>query len=673
MPPLAAKKPHRLEIHGDVRMDDYFWLREKTNPSVIAHLEAENAYTAEQTKAWQPLRDELYAEMVARLEEDDSTVPAARGGYHYYTRTEKGREYSIYCRRRASGGFEETLLDGNALAAGQAYWRLGIFAVSPDQTLLAYADDTDGDEIYTLHVKNLASGELLPDRLTGVAYSGDWAADNRTFFYTTLDAQKRPHRVFRHTLGTPQSDDALIFEENDERFNVGFGKTRSGDWLLVEAASSTTTEAWRFPAREPYRPLELILRREPDIEYDLTHSGDWWYIRINDRGRNFRLVRAPMATPWREHWVEVIPHSDAVKIEAVGGFRGFVEVHERENGLNYIRLLENAGLESHRIETPEEVGEIGAGTNYVYDTATYRFEYTSLVTPESVFDYDVAARRRELRKQTVVHNYDASRFETSRVWATSADGTRVPILLVHRRGLVKDGKTPALLYGYGSYGINIEPSFRADRLCLLERGWIWAIAQIRGGGEMGETWHDTGKMLLKRNTFADFVACAEGLIAEGYTSASRLAMMGRSAGGMLMGAVLNMRPDLFHAAVAGVPFVDVMNTMLDATLPLTVGEYEEWGDPNERAYYDYIKTYSPYDNVARRDYPHILVTAGLNDPRVQYWEPAKWVAKLRRWKTDENLLLLKTEMGAGHFGPSGRYERFKDLALEYAFLLETQS
>jgi oligopeptidase B len=673
MPPLAAKKPHRMEIHGDVRVDDYFWLREKTNPNVIAYLEAENAYTNDQIRDWQPLRESLYAEMVGRLEEDDSTVPAPRGTYLYYSRTEKGRQHHIYCRRLATGGFEQILLDGNALAEGQKYWRLGAFAISPDQNLLAYSDDTEGDEIYTLRVKNLVTGELLADILTGTAYSGEWASDNRTLLYTTLDEQKRPHRVWKHVLGTPQTADELIYEEDDERFNVGVGKSRSGEWLIIDTASSTTGEVRLLPAARPDAPLLLLLRREPNIEYDIAHSGDWLFIRINDRGRNFRLVRVPVSTPWREHWQEVIPHSEAVKIEAAGGFRTFVEVHERENGLNYIRLLETETLASHRIETPESVGEVGPGTNYVYDTLTYRLEYASLVTPESVFDYDVTTRSRVLKKQTVVHHYDASQFETYRLFAKAPDGTQVPILMVHHKDIARDGSTPTMLYGYGSYGINMEPSFRADRLCLLERGWIWAIAQVRGGAEMGEKWHDDGKFLTKRNTFTDFVACAEYLIAERYTSPAKLTMMGRSAGGMLMGTVLNLRPDLFHAAVAGVPFVDVVSTMLDATLPLTVGEYEEWGNPNDRTYYEYMKSYSPYDNVRKQEYPHLLVTAGLNDPRVQYWEPAKWVAKLRRLKTDDHLLLLKTEMGAGHFGPSGRYERFKELALEYAFLLKTNS
>lgn len=671
-PPSAAKKPHRLELHGDVRIDDYFWLREKTNPEVIAYLEAENAYTTEQTKSSEELRQQLYQEMIARLQEDDITAPAPRGAYEYYTRTEKGRQYSINCRRlRAPGAFEEVLIDGNALAHGEKYWRLGVFAVSPDQTLLAYSTDTEGDEIYTLQVKNLATGELLPDRLTATAYSCEWAADNRTLFYTTLDAAKRPHRLWRHILGTRQSEDQLIFEENDERFNLGCGKSRSGAWLILETASSTSSEVWRLPAAAPLHPFELLLRREPDIEYDVAHQGDWFYFRINDRGRNYRLVRAPAATPWRENWQEVIPHSDAVKLAAIGGFRHFVEVHEREDGLSYIRLLDGATLASHRITTPEPVYEIGPGTNFEYATGTYRFEYNSLVTPDSVFDYDVATRERVLRKQTTVHGYDATQYQSERIFATAPDGTRIPIALVYRRGMERNGQTPTMLYGYGSYGINMEPSFHSDRLSLLNRGWIWAIAQIRGGSELGEKWHDQGKMLFKRNTFTDFIACAEHLIAERYTSPARQTLMGRSAGGLLVGAVLNLRPDLFHAAIAGVPFVDVLNTMLDASLPLTVGEYEEWGNPQDERYYHYMKSYSPYDQVAAQEYPHLLVLAGLNDPRVQYWEPAKWVAKLRATQTGRRLLLLKTEMGAGHFGPSGRYERYKERAFEYAFLIET--
>ena len=484
-PPFAALKPHRLEVHGDVRVDNYFWLREKNNPEVLAYLNAENAYTEEQTQAWQPLRQQLYQEMVARIQEDDSTVPAPRGEYAYYTRNEKGRQYNIYCRRRGELGFEEILLDGNQLAEGHSYWRLGVFAISVDQTLLAYSTDTDGDEIYTLRIQNLATGELLPDTLTGTAYSCDWAAQNGYLFYTTLDAQKRPHRVWRHRLGTPQSADELLFEENDERFNLGLGKTRSGDWLLVESASSTSTEIWRLSAHSPTRGLELLLRREPDVEYSVAHQGGWFYFRINDRGRNYRLVRAPAATPWREQWSEVFAHSADIKIEAIGGFRHFVEVHERENGLGYIRLLDGETLESHRIETPEPVFELGAGANYEYDTNVYRFEYNSLVTPETVFDYHRLTRQRTLRKQALVNGYDASLYQTERIFATAPDGARIPIALVSRRDVPRDGSAPAMLYGYGSYGINIEPSFKSDRLSLLDRGWVWAIAQIRGGSEMG--------------------------------------------------------------------------------------------------------------------------------------------------------------------------------------------
>jgi len=669
MPPAAVKRPHRLEIHGDVRVDDYFWLREKTNPEVIAHLEAENAYVEEQTHDWRPLRQALYDEMVARLNEDDSSAPAQRGTHFYYTRTEKGRQYGIYCRRAAGENApEQVLLDGNRLAEGHGYWRLGVFSMSPDENLLAYSTDTEGDEVYTLRVLDLRTGELLADRLTGTAYSCDWANDNRTLFYTTLDEAKRPHRVWRHTLGTPQSADVIVFQEDDERFNVGFGKSRSGEWLIIETASSTTTEVWRARAARPDYGFELLLRREPDVEYDVAHQGDWLYYRINDRGRNFRLVRAPIATPWREHWQEVIPHNEHIKLAGIGGFATFVEIYERENGLPYVRLLEGSTLESHRIETPEDVGEISPGVNNIYATRTYRFDYTSLVTPDSVFDYDLATRGRTLRKQTLVHGYDASQYMTVRTFAPAPDGTQIPVIAVRRRDAAADA--PVLLYGYGSYGINIDPAFQAERLCLLDRGWVWAIAQIRGGSEMGEHWHDNGKMLAKQNTFSDFIACAEFLKTKGY---SKVSIMGRSAGGLLMGAVLNQRPDLFHAAVAGVPFVDVVTTMLDASLPLTVGEYEEWGNPEEPRYYECMKAYSPYDNVRAQAYPHLLVTAGLNDPRVQYWEPAKWVAKLRQHNTSANLLLMKTEMGAGHFGPSGRYERFKDLALEYAFLLEVNA
>ena len=671
-PPAARRQPQRFENHGDVRVDDYYWLREKQNPEVIAYLEAENAYTRAQLADTETLQQQLNAELIARIEETDQTVPTLEGGYYYYTRTEKGKQYGIHCRRPAddSSAPEEIVIDGNALAEGHEYFSLGIYAVSPDQQILAYGVDTKGDEEFTVRFRDLRTGEHLADELDATSYSLEWANDNRTLFYNTMDAARRPYRIWRHRLGQAQSDDEMLFEEKDERFTIGLHKTRSKDWLLLDIESATTTEYWRLPAGQPDGGFELLYARRQDIEYDLTHQGEFFYVRINDRGRNFRLVRTPAADPAAERWEEILPHRPEVLLESVAGFRSHLVVTERENGLRRLRIVDQRTGAEHAVETPEPVYHQYLNGNPEYDTATLRFEYTSLVTPHSVFDYDMDTRARLLRKQTVVHGYDPALYESHRIWATSADGTRVPIALVHRRGLVRDGQNPTMLYGYGSYGINMEASFNSDRLSLLDRGWIWAIAQIRGGSELGEPWHDHGKMLEKQNTFADFIAAAETLIEQRFTAPASLAIMGRSAGGLLIGAVLNQRPDLFAAAIAGVPFVDVINTMLDTSLPLTVGEFEEWGNPAEARFYEYLKAYSPYDNVTAQTYPALLVTAGLNDPRVQYWEPAKWVAKLRTLNQGDAPLLLRTEMGAGHFGPSGRYERFKETAFEYAFLLK---
>lgn len=670
-PPVAYRNSKTFKIHGELRKDPYHWLRDKHSPAVTAYLNAENDYTAAQMRDTEDLQRRLNDELIARIEETDQSVPTLEGGYLYYSRTEKGKQYSIHCRRRDQPGApEEILVDGNRLAEGHAYFSLGIYAPSPDHQILAYGTDTSGDEEFTVVFQDLRTGDFLADQLKATSYSLEWANDNRTIFYNTMDSARRPYRIWRHRLGTPQSADELVFEEKDERFTAGLIKTRSKAWLLVDVESATTTEYWRLPADQPDARFEIFYPRRQDIEYDLTHQGDSFYIRINDQGRNFRLVQAPAANPSPDLWREVIPHRPDVHLESVAGFAHHLVVTERENGLRSLRVFDQRTGAVHRIDTPEPVYHIYLNGNPEYATTNLRFEYTSLVTPHSVFDYGMDSRTRELRKQTVVHGYDPSLYQTERIWATSADGARVPIALVYRRGLNRDGQNPTMLYGYGSYGINIEASFSSDRLSLLDRGWIWAIAQIRGGSELGETWHDRGKMLEKKNTFADFIAAAETLIAQQYTRPSQLAIMGRSAGGLLIGAVLNQRPDLFGAAIAGVPFVDVINTMLDTSLPLTVGEFEEWGNPAEPKYYDYMKSYSPYDNVAPQPYPHLLVTAGLNDPRVQYWEPAKWVAQLRATKTDSHLLLLKTEMGAGHFGPSGRYERFKETAFEYAFLLK---
>lgn len=656
--------------HGDRRVDNYFWLRDRSDSDVIPYLEAENSYTEDAMARTKPLQERLYHEILGRIQETDLSVPVKRDDYFYYTRTEEGKAYSIQCRKHGSlNASEEVLLDANVLAAGQKYFRLGNFAVSPDHRLLAYSTDLEGDESYTIQVKNLATGELLPDRIANTYYTLEWANDNRTFFYTVLDPAKRPYRAFRHELGSSQ--DTLVYEETDGRFTLGLGKTRSRRFLFIELASPLTSEQRYLEAAEPQGEFRILLPRRQAVEYDAVHHGEYFYIRTNDQAKNFRLMRTEVAHPSSEHWHEIIPARADVTIEGVDSFEDHIAVYERERGLEKICIRDGLGALSHYIDFPEPVYTVGATGNAEYKTNLLRFSYTSLVTPTSVFDYNVRTRDRELKKQYAVRGgYDASRYQSERIFAKAPDGVEVPISLVYHKNFERNGASPLLLYGYGSYGHSIDPRFSSDRLSLLDRGIVFAIAHIRGGAEMGEEWHDHGKLLEKKNTFSDFIACAEHLIATRYTSSEHLAIMGGSAGGLLMGAVINMRPELFHAAIAKVPFVDTLNTMQDPTLPLTIAEYEEWGNPQDKQYYDYIRAYSPYDNVAAREYPTMLVTAGLNDPRVSYWEPAKWVAKLRTLKMDSNSLLLKTDMGSGHFGPSGRYEGIKETAFDYAFLLQ---
>ncbi len=669
VPPIAKIVPKQVTLHGDTRTDNYHWLRDRTNPEVIAYLEAENEYTEQVMAPLKPLRDTLYAEILGRIQETDLSVPVKRDDYFYYTRTEEGKAYAIYCRKRGTlEAPEEILLDANALAAGEKYFRLGNFAVSPDHRLLAYSADVEGDEAYTIFVKDLAAGELLPDRIPNTYYTLEWANDNRTFFYTVLDLARRPYRIFRHQLGA--RSDELVYQEDDARFALGIGKTRSRRFLVLHLSSALTSEVRYLDAGDPLGWFRVLLPRTQDIEYDVSHHGDFFYIRTNEAAKNFRLMRTPVSNPSRDNWEEIVPARAGVTIEGVDSFEDYLVVYERERGLEKIAIHDSNGAFSHYVEFPEPVYSVGASGNAEYRTRTLRFTYTSLVTPASVFDYDMQTRSRELKKQYEVKGgYDASQYQSERIFATAPDGAQVPISLVYRRGFEKNGRNPLLLYAYGSYGHSIDPGFSSDRLSLLDRGFAFAIAHVRGGAELGEEWHDHGKLLAKKNTFTDFIACAEHLILNRYTSRDQLAILGGSAGGLLVGAVLNMRPDLFHAAVAKVPYVDNLNTGLDPTLPLTVAEYEEWGNPENPQFYDYIKSYSPYENVAAREYPAMLVTAGLNDPRVSYWEPAKWVAKLRAMKRDSNVLLLKTNMGSGHFGPSGRYEHIKEVAFDYAFLL----
>ncbi len=636
---------------------------------MIPYLEAENRYTEDVMASTKPLQERLYHEILGRIQETDVSVPVKRDRYFYYTRTEEGKAYSIQCRKEGSlDAPEEILLDANVLAEGQKYFRLGNFAISPDHRLLAYSTDLEGDEAYTIQVKNLGTGELFPDRIANTYYTLEWANDNRTFFYTVLDETKRPYRAFRHGLG--EASDPLVYEEPDGRFALGLGKTRSRRFVFIELSSPLTSELRYLEAADPRGEFRVLLPRRQDVEYDAAHHGEYFYIRTNQGAKNFRLMRTEIGNPSNEHWHEVIPARADVTIEGVDSFEDHLAVYERERGLEKICIRDGLGAFSHYIAFPEPVYTVSATGNAEYKTDLLRFSYTSLVTPTSVFDYNVRTQERELKKQYKVRGgYDASQYRSERIFAKAPDGAEVPISLVYRRGFERNGTSPLLLYGYGGYGHSIDPRFSSDRLSLLDRGFVFAIAHIRGGAELGEEWHDHGKLLEKKNTFSDFIACAEHLIATRYTSSEHLAIMGGSAGGLLMGAVLNMRPELFHAAIAKVPFVDALNTMLDPTLPLTMAEYEEWGNPEDKQYYEYIRSYSPYDNAAPREYPSMLVTAGLNDPRVSYWEPAKWVAKLRALKTDSNVLLLKTDMGSGHFGPSGRYEGIKEVAFDYAFLL----
>ena len=669
-PPRAQKIPKSSTLHGDTRVDDYFWLRDRNSPEVTSYLEAENDYTQEMMKDTEELQQTLYDEMVTRTKEEDASVPARKGDYFYYTRREKGQNYAIHCRKQGSlDAEEEIILDENELAQEHDYFRVGIFSVSPDHNTLAYSVDTNGGESYALRFKDLNAGRDLAEIIEDTYYSFAWGNDNRTVFYTRIDAAHRPDRLFRHELGTDPSDDVLVFQEKDDAFFMWVHKTRSERYILMGLESNVTSEFRYLDADNPSGEFRMVEPRKQDVEYDVEHQGDRFYIRTNQDAVNFKLMSAPVTDPSAQNWGEVIPHDDDVMITGIDAFADFLAISQRIGGLPVVTIRGMAGDE-RQIEVQEPVYDIGLGDNREFESDTLRYEYSSGVTPHSVFDYDVNNRTRELKKETEVLGYDRTNFETSRIHATAPDGTNVPISLVFRKGALDHGPAHVLLMGYGSYGISMDVGFRSNHVSLLERGVVIATAHVRGGGEMGRRWHDNGKYMHKTNTFTDFIACAERLIDAGYTTPEHLAATGGSAGGLLMGAVTNMRPDLFRAVIAHVPFVDVLTTMLDETLPLTVGEWEEWGNPNQEDYYHYMKSYSPYDNVEAKDYPDMLITAGLNDPRVSYWEPAKWSAKLRNMKTDDNVLLLKTNMGAGHGGVSGRYEQFKEAAFEYAFILK---
>ena len=670
-PPVAKIVPKEITMHDDTWNDPYFWLREKANPEVIKYLEAENEYADAVLQPVAELREKLYQEILGRIKETDLSVPEKVDDYYYYTRTEQGQPYPIYCRKKGSlTAAEEILLDENLLAEGKKYLSVGMFKPSPDHRLLAYSVDTDGSESYTLYVKNLETGALFADVIVNTSYSLEWADDNQTFFYTILDYAKRPYKLYRHVLGSNPKDDVQIYSEKDEAFNVAIYKSKSRDYFFMSLDSSTTSEIYYLKVSTPTGAFTLVHPRQHEMEYSLDHHGDYFYIVTNDNARNFKVMKAPVADPKKHNWQEVIPVRSGIKVDGIDLFLNHFVVYERQNGLKQMRVVNLKTNEAHYIEFPEPVYTFRRGRNREFNAKLLRFQYTSLVTPASVFDYDMEAKTRELKKQYEVQGgYDASLYQSERIFAKASDNTMIPISLVYKKGIAKDGSSPLYLYGYGAYGISIEPNFSATRLSLLNRGFVYAIAHIRGGEEMGRIWYDQGKLLSKKNSFSDFIACAEHLITQKYTAKDKLVVYGGSAGGLLMGAVNNMRPDLFKAVIAEVPFVDMLNTMLDASLPLTVTEYEEWGNPNEKDYYQYMKSYSPYNNVKAQAYPNMLITAGLNDPRVGYWEAAKLTAKLRTLKTDNNLVLLKTNTGAGHSGSSGRYEEVKDIALEYAFIL----
>jgi oligopeptidase B len=671
-PPIAKSAPTENDINGGKLLDNYRWLRDKSNPEVAQYLQAENAYADSVMAPTAALQQKLYDEMLSHIKETDVNVPYKDGGYFYYSRWEKGQQYQIFARKKGSvDAAEEITLNVNELAKGQPFMSLGAYEMSDDGNLLAYTTDNTGFRQYKLRVRDLRTGkdsEVIADRVGSVT----WANDNKTLFYSVEDDKtKRQYQLFRHTLGPDAGKDDLLYEEKDERFSVGAGKSRSGKYIFLQITSHTTSEARMLDADNPKGEWKLIAPRQQDVEYYPDHHGDQLLIRTNDKGRTFRLVQAPLSAPGKENWKEVVPTRADVMLNDIDVFADFYVLVERENGLPQLTVVNFASGDKKRIAYPEPVYTSSPQTNREYKTRMFRYAYQSLVTPASVFDYDVEKHASTLLKQTEVPGgYDASKYQSERVWATAKDGVKVPVSIVYRKDLKKaDGSNPLYVYAYGSYGAILPVTFGSTRLSMLDRGVVMAYAHIRGGGDLGKPWHDAGRMMNKMNTFTDFIACTEYLVANKYGSRDKIAIEGGSAGGLLMGAVTNLRPDLFKVVVSHVPFVDVMNTMLDASLPLTVGEYEEWGNPNEKPAYDYMLTYSPYDNLKKAAYPALLVKTSFNDSQVMYWEPAKYTAKLRTLKTDKNVLLLKTNMAAGHGGASGRYEHLKEIAFDYAFML----
>lgn len=676
-PPTAKKIPKTLEKHGDKRVDDYFWLNDRQNKEVIDYLNSENQYYEEMTAHTKGLKNLLFEEMKGRIKEDDSSVPYFFNGYWYITRFETGKDYPIYARKKGSlTAKEEILFDCNEMAKGHSYFQLGGVSISPDNKYASFGVDIIGRRIYTIQVKNLQTGKLFEDKIENTTGSSTWANDNKTLFYTLQDKQTlRSDKVFKHKLGGRQEQDVLVYDEVDDTFNVSVSKEKSKKYIVISSSSTLTTEFRTLLADDPDGEFKVFQPRVRGMEYSIAHYGDSFYILTNkDDATNFKLMKTPEKATSMENWKDLIPHREDVLLEDIEIFKDYLVLGERSNGLNKIRIMPWNGKGEYYLPFDSETYTANISTNPDFDTQILRYSYQSLGTPSSVIDFNMKTKEKEIKKEQQVlgGKFDKKNYVEERVWATAEDGTKIPISMIYRKGMKKDGKNPLLLYAYGSYGATMDPYFSSTRLSLLDRGFIYAIAHIRGGEDMGRLWYENGKLLHKKNTFTDFIDCSKFVIKEKYTSAEHLYAEGGSAGGLLMGAVVNMAPELYHGVIAQVPFVDVVTTMLDDTIPLTTGEYDEWGNPNEKEYYDYMKSYSPYDNVKAQNYPNMYVSTGLHDSQVQYWEPAKWVAKLRTLKTDTNLLFLDTNMDAGHGGASGRFEALKELAKEFSFLLDLE-
>lgn len=669
--PVCAKKPHEITTHGDTRIDNYYWLNQREDEEVLNYLRAENEYKDQMMAHLKDLQEDLFEEIKGRIKQTDMSVHYKDNGYFYFTKYNEGQEYPIYVRKKGSlEADEEIYLNVNELAASYDYYNVSGRSVSPNNELLAYGEDTLSRRIYTIRFKNLKTGEMLEDQIKNTTGGAVWANDNKTVFYAVKDKALRSYKVFKHVLGTDSANDEEVFHEADDTFSCFVYKSKSKQYIIIGSFQTVSNEYRVLDANNPEGDWKIIQPRERNLEYSIKHFEDKWYIKTNLDAKNFRLMSTPINATTKENWTEVIPHRETVLLEGMDIFKDYLVLEERINGIRKIRILPVEG-EEHYIDFPEESYVSYTSTNMEFDTEVLRIAYTSLTTPNSVFDYNMKTRERELLKQQeVVGSFDPADYTSERHFATARDGKKVPISLVYKNGVEKNGKAPLLLYGYGSYGASMDPYFSSVRLSLLDRGFVYAIAHIRGGEEMGRGWYEDGKLLNKKNTFTDFIDCGEYLIAENFTNKDNLFAMGGSAGGLLMGAIINMRPDLWKGIVSAVPFVDVVTTMLDESIPLTTGEFDEWGNPKNKEYYDYIKSYSPYDNIEAKDYPAMLVTTGLHDSQVQYFEPAKWVAKLREMKTDINPLIFHTNMDAGHGGQSGRFRRYKETAMEYAFFLD---